>query len=151
MYNRMKGECTLNNIPVGTYLLTASKEGYISQTVENVEVLEGQATVRNFELIEDEIVEPTGGEENMETHTEPIIVEDGSIITIYVPVHEPSKPIKIRKLNLETPLINKTVDLLPPEHTEENPLPPIHTKTTDMDGIATFENVLHGNYIIEIS
>lgn len=137
----MKGEYILH-LPVGTYTVVCSKENYVSQAVENVEVHEDQTAVVNFELI---------GGENMGTHIESIVVEDGSMITIHVPVNEPTKPIKFLKANLETPLTNETVYLLPPEHTEENPLPPIQAKTTDMNGIATFENVLHGNYIIKIS
>ena len=127
------GEYALQDIPIGIYKVTASKAGGISQTVENVKVLEGQTTIVNIQL----------GGENMGTYTEPIVVMDGSLTTINVPVEEPTVPKEF--LDMGTPMVGKTVELL-----TEDGATVLQTQTTDTDGIATFENVLHGNYNVKI-
>ena len=121
------------DVLIGTYNLTASKAGYISQTIEYVEVLENQTTEVNFQL----------GGENMTTYTESIAVVDGSTITINVPIEEPSVLVKF--LDMDTPLVGKTVELL-----TEDESTVLQTKVTDTSGISTFENVLHGNYNVRI-
>lgn len=130
----MKGEYVIHDIPIGTYDITASKEGYLSQTVKNIKVLEEQATGVNFQL---------GGEENMGTYTEPIVVMDGSLTTIHVPVEEPT--VLKRFLDVDTPMVSKVVELL----TEDNTTI-LQTQTTNAEGIVTFENILHGNYNVTI-
>ena len=128
----MKGQYTLT-IPLGAYTLTASKEGYTTQTVENVKVLEGQTTIVNIQL----------GGDNMRTYTEPIVVRDGSLITINVPIEEPAVSIKF--LDVDAPMVNKDVELLAEDNTT------LQTKITDAEGIATLVNVLHGNYKVRIT
>ena len=124
----------ITNIPIGTYIVTASKPGYITHSINNVEVLEEQTTEVNIEL----------GGENMVTYTESIAVVDGSTITINVPIEEPSVIVKF--LDMDIPLVGKTVELL-----TEDGATVLQTQTTDAEGIATFENVLHGNYNIKIT
>ena len=130
----MKGEYVIQDIPKGTYDITASKDGYISQTVKKIEVLEEQATEVNFRL---------GGEEKMGTYTEPIVVMDGSLTTINVPVEEPTVPKKF--LDMGTPMVSKVVELL-----TEDGATVLQTQTTNAEGIVIFENVLHGNYNVKI-
>ena len=127
------GEYSID-ISTGTYEVTASKEGCISQTVEGVEVLEGKTTEVNFKL----------GGEKMGTYTEPIVVMDGSTKTINVPIAEPTLLVKF--LDIGTPMVGKTVELL-----TEDGATVLQTQTTDAEGIATFTNVLHGNYKVRIS
>ncbi|MCK4731305.1 MAG: carboxypeptidase regulatory-like domain-containing protein [Methanophagales archaeon] len=128
----MKGDYSINNIATGTYTLTASKEGYIPKTVENVEVLEGQTTEVNFQL---------GGEQNMETY--PIEILDGSKKTIRISVIEPTVPIEILNDYTGNPVPSRTIELSPVAGTAI-----LQTQMTGDAGIATFTNIPQGLYNI---
>lgn len=51
------GEYSIRGIPAGEYSVTASKEGYISQT-KTVTVIGGEITVANFQLEHKPVGEP---------------------------------------------------------------------------------------------
>ena len=128
------GEYTTIDISIGTYTLTASKAG-ISQTAEGVEVLEGQTATVNFQL----------GGEDMETYTEVIGVVGGNTKMVsIVPKEEPAVSVKF--LDAGVAIATKTVELL-----TEDGLTILQTKTTDSSGVATFDNLLHGNYKVRIT
>jgi len=84
------------------------------------------------------------GGDNMKTYTEQIVVMDGELTDINVPVEEPTVP--KRFLDVGVPMVDKTVELL----TEDGSFV-LQTKITDAEGIATFVNVLHGNYNVKIT
>ena len=88
-------------------------------------------------------IEKIGGDNNMGTYTEPIVVMDGSMITINVPADEPTLPTKF--LFMGTPMVSKVVELL-----TEDGATVLQTQTTNAEGIVTFENVLHGHYNVKI-
>ena len=88
-------------------------------------------------------IEEIGGDNNMGTYTEPIVVMDGGMTTINVPVEEPTVP--KRFLDMGTPMVSKVVELL-----TEDGATVLQTQTTNAEGIVTFENVLHGNYNVKI-
>jgi len=56
------GTYFIDNVPVGTYSLTASAEGYHSETKSTVVVVEDQVTNVDFSLNEEEIDEPPPGD-----------------------------------------------------------------------------------------
>ena len=123
-------------VPIGNYKVVASKEGYISQVVENVEVLEEQTISIDFELM---------GEENMEhiidvsitnDDEETIIVPDGIALKSYRFVGNISGNIQV----------GKTIELLTEDGTTT-----LQTQMTDGNGMITFINVVYGNYKIKIN
>ena len=126
------GEYSIN-VQIGNYRVAASKVGYISEINEDVEVSERQTTEVNFQL----------GGEKMGTYTKPIVVMDGNMTTINVPVEEPTVPKKF--LDMGTPMVTKVVELL-----TEDGATVLQTQTTNVEGIVTFENVLHGHYNVTI-
>ena len=90
-------------------------------------------------------VKVTGGENEMGEYTEAIVVTDSGEITINVPISEASVPVKFVDVGLGTPLAGKTADLTSADNTA---VP--QTKTTDINGVATFIDVAHGNYKVKI-
>ena len=129
------GEYIIQDIPIGIYTVTASKESYIFQPIENIEVLEEQTTVINFELI---------GGETME-HIIDISITNCEEETIYVPDGCVTKPYRLVGKISNIPISGKTVELLTSDATTV-----LQTETTDTDGVVTFTNTLYGNYKMRI-
>lgn len=128
------GEYTIN-VPVGSNKITASKEGYIPQPIENVEVLEGQTTIVNIQL----------GGDNMGEYIVPTVVKDGNEEIVNVPIVDPTVPRKFLDGGLATPLVGNTVELL-----TEDEATVLQTEETDSDGRVVFTKVLHGKYNLRI-
>lgn len=132
-----EGKYKLERIPEGKYDAEAAKEGYTPEKVENIEVIKDTTIIVDFKL---------KGGDNMATYTEAIVIEDASEKKINVPVIEPEVPVKFVKTGLETPLIDKQVELL---SEDENTV--LQIKTTNADGLVIFVNVVHGRYKVRIT
>lgn len=131
----MKGKYTIT-VPIGASHAVASKDGYISQTVENINVTENQTSILNFELI--------GGEENMEhivdvnvtnDNEETVIIPDGVALKTYRVVGSISGNIQI----------GKTVELLTADG-----ITILQSQITDANGIVIFVDVIYGEYKLKI-
>lgn len=124
------GEYSIN-VPTGTHKTSASKPGYIYQSFKNIKVLEDQTSILNFEL---------KGGDNME-HIVDINITNCDDETIQVPDGCATKSYNFIGVISGNPVVDMTVELLTADGTTV-----LQTQTTDTNGIATFTDVIYGNY-----